>query len=231
MVLVVIAPKIGLIPPEVMGSGEVSVCRLDGATSLPISLFHFGERGSTVLAPIIKEVLMFRTSRVRPGFDVSDSMVLVSGAVITASSAATADNPRGAHLELNGTLHANKTVPVGDDRTNLAADSRNAERRLSTFETSGRLTTLGKVSGSFGLVEDSDTPWGELPNLSNLTLDLCNHAGSVRLTLSPSPTNRYQFRLSGGTGSYSAAYGSGSLTITFRHSSNEYLLRVQSTRG
>ena len=97
---------------------------------------------------------------------------------------------------------------------------------LSYFDTSGRLSTLGKVSGSFGPNEATDVASGQLPNLSNLTLELSNHAGSVQLTLSPSSTNDYRFRVSGGTGSYAAAYGSGVLTITFRRSSNEYLLRL-----
>lgn len=90
---------------------------------------------------------------------------------------------------------------------------------------------LGKVSGSFGPNEATDVPTGQLPNLSNLTLELSNHAGSVQLTLAQSSTNDYRFKVSGGTGSYAAAYGSGSVVITFRQSSNEYLLRLTSAKG
>jgi hypothetical protein len=117
-----------------------------------------------------------------------------------------------------------------DARLPLAADSQIEDGALSYFDTSGRLSTMGKVSGSFGPNRATDPPLGQLPDLSNLTLELSNHSGSVQLTLSPSTTNDYQFTLSGGTGKHAVAYGSGSLTITFRPSSNEYLLRLQSAK-
>ncbi len=171
---------------------------------------------------------MFRMNRLRPGFDSLEGVVLLSTGMATASRSAHVDTLPGVHLELNGTLHGNKTVLVVDARVPVPANSHIVEETLSYFDTSGRLSTLGKVSGSFGPNEATDTPLGQLPNLSNLTLELSNHAGSVQLTLSSSSTNEYQFKVSGGTGSYGAAHGSGSLTITFRQSSNEYLLRLTS---
>ena len=173
---------------------------------------------------------MFRTNRLQPGFDSLESVVLLSTGVATASSPAHLDSVFGERLELNGTLHGNKTVLIVDPRVPLAADSQIEGGSLSYFDTSGRLSTLGKVSGSFGPNLATDSPLGQLPDLSNLTLELSNHSGSVQLTLSPSTTNDYQFTVSGGTGRYAVAYGSGSLVITFRQSSNEYLLRLQSAK-
>jgi hypothetical protein len=199
---------------------------MDGSLS-----FSFGESGSIVLAPIIKEFHMFRTNRLQPRFDLLDSMVLLSTGVATASSPAHLDTLHGVHLELNGTLHGNKTVLIFDALVPSASDSQIKGGALSYFDTSGRLSTLGKVSGSFGPNQATDAPSGQLPNLSSLTLELSNHSGSVQLTMSPSTTNDYRFKVSAGRGSYTGAYGSGSLTITFRQSSNEYLLRLQSANS
>jgi hypothetical protein len=171
---------------------------------------------------------MFRKNRLQPGLDLLDSMVLLSTGVATASSPAHLDTLSGVHLELNGTLHGNKTVSILDDWVPSASGSQVNGGTLSYFDTSGRLSTLGKVSGSFGPNQATDTPSGQPPNLSNLTLELSNHSGSVQLTLSPSTTNDYRFNVSGGTGSYTGAHGSGLLNITFQQSSNEYLLRLQS---
>lgn len=174
---------------------------------------------------------MFRMNRLRPGFDSLESIVLLSTGVATASRSVHFDTLPGVALELNGTLHGNKTVLALDAGTQAPADSHSVDGSLSYFDTSGRLSTLGKVSGSFGPNEATDVPSGQLPNLSNLTLELSNHAGSVHLILSSSSTNDYPFKVSGGTGSYAAAYGSGMLSITFRQSSNEYLLRLTSAKS
>jgi hypothetical protein len=174
---------------------------------------------------------MFRTNRVQPGFDSPDHMALFSTGVAAVSSLAQRDTRLGYRLELSGTLHGNKTVLNVDASGLLPQDSRALAGVLSSFDTCGRISTLGKVSGSFGLNQATDAAPGQLPNLSNLTLDLANHSGSVQLTLSASTTNRYLFRISGGSGSYAAACGSGSLTITFRQESNDYLLRLQSAKS
>jgi hypothetical protein len=193
--------------------------------------FPFGQIESTVLATIIKEVPMFRTNRLQPGFDSLESVFLLSTGMAAASAPAHLDSVFGERLELNGTLHGNKTDLSVDAQNSAAAESQVKGGTLSYFDTSGRLSALGKVSGSFGPNQATDVPLGQLPNLSNLTLELSNHSGSVQLTLSPSTTNHYQFTISGGTGSHAVAYGSGSLTITFRQSSNEYLLRLQIAKG
>jgi hypothetical protein len=174
---------------------------------------------------------MFRKNRLQPGFDSLENVVLLSTGVATASSPAHLDSVIGERLELNGTLHGNKTDLIVESQNPLATESQLDGDLLSYFDTSGRLSMLGKVSGSFGPNHATDALLGQLPNLSNLTLELANHSGSVQLTLSPSTTNDYQFTVSGGAGSYAMAYGSGSLTITFRQSSNEYLLRLQSATG
>jgi hypothetical protein len=175
---------------------------------------------------------MFRMNRLRPGIDSLESMVLVSTTgVARASRSARVDTLPGVALELNGTLHGNKTILAVDARASAPAGAQIIACTLAYFDTSGRLSTLGKVSGSFGPNEATGISAGQLPNLSNLTLELSNHAGSVQLTLAPSSTNEYRFKVSGGTGSYAKAYGSGSLAITFRQCSNEYLLRLSSTKS
>jgi hypothetical protein len=158
---------------------------------------------------------MFRMNRLRPGFDTLESAVLLSAGVARAARSPHVDTRPGVHLELNGTLHGNKTVLVVDARVSAPADSQVVAGTLSYF----------------GPNEATEVAVGELPSLSNLTLELSNHAGSVQLTLAPSSTNHYQFKVSGGTGSYAAAYGSGSLVVTFRQSSNEYILRLTSANG
>jgi hypothetical protein len=193
--------------------------------------FRFGESGSTVLAPIIKELVMSRANRRQPGFDSLESLLLLSTGVAAVSSSAQRDTLHGYRLELNGTLHGNKTVLILDAHVPPPADSQVLGGMVSYFDTSGRITALGKVSGSFGPNHATNAAPGQLPNLSKLTLDLSNHEGSVQLTLSPSTTNRYQFRISGGTGTYATASGSGSLTISFGPGSNEYLLRLQSAKS
>jgi hypothetical protein len=157
-------------------------------------------------------------------------MVLLSTGVATKSTVVQSDQLQGLHLELNGTLHGNKTVLILDTGAPLSADSGIIGGSISYFDTSGRVTSLGKVSGSFGPNKATDFAAGTVPNLSNLTLELANHAGSVRLTLAPSATNRYQYKVTGGAGGYADAYGSGSLTITLRSGSNDYLLALKSTK-
>jgi hypothetical protein len=174
---------------------------------------------------------MFRTNRSQPGVDTLERTAVLSDGVADPSSAWQRDTVQGLHLELNGTLHANKTNLMLDTRAPLAADSRIIGTTIAYFDTSGRLSLMGKVSGSFGPNKATDTAVGRLPNLSNLTLDLSNRTGSVQLTLAPSMTDLYQFKIAGGTGSYAAAYGSGSLTVSFREGSNEYLLVLRSGRS
>jgi hypothetical protein len=174
---------------------------------------------------------MFRTNRLQPEFDSLESVMLLSTGVAAVSSSAQRDTLHGYRLELNGNLRGNKTVLILDGQVPFPADSQVSVGTLSYFDTSGRISALGKVSGSFGVDNATNAGPGQLPNLSKLTLDLSNHAGSVQLTLSPSTTNRYQFRISGGTGSYAAASGSGSLTITLRQGSNDYLLRLQAAKS
>ena len=174
---------------------------------------------------------MFRTNRVQPGFDSLASAALLSTQVAAVSASAQRDTLQGNRLDLNGTLHGNKTVLNFDASSRLPLVSQVLRGGSSYFETCGRISALGKVSGSFGLNNGTNTAHGQLPNLSNLTLDLSNHDGSVQLTLSPSTTNYYTFRISGGTGSFAAVYGSGSLTINFRPGSNEFLLRLQSAKN
>ena len=101
---------------------------------------------------------MFRTNRLQPGFDSLESVFRLSPGVATASSPAHLDSAVGERLELNGTLHGNKTVLEVNARLPLAADSQIEDGTLSYFDTSGRLSTMGKVSGSFGPNQATDSP-------------------------------------------------------------------------
>jgi hypothetical protein len=175
---------------------------------------------------------MFRTNSLQPGFgSVVERVALLSTGAATVSSSTQRDTRHGYRLDLNGTLHANRTILSLDASVPVTADSQVSGRAASYFNTSGRVSALGKVSGSFGLNHATNAAAGQLPNLSKLTLDLSNHEGSVQLTLSPSTSNQYTFRISGGAGSYADACGSGSLTISVRPGSNDYLLRLQSSKS
>jgi hypothetical protein len=158
-------------------------------------------------------------------------MVMLSAGVAEPSYSLRVETVSSSLLELNGTLHGNRTNLILDTGAPLAAESGIIGGSIAYFDTSGRLSTLGKVSGSFGPNKATSTPSGQLPNLSNLTLELSNHAGSVQLTLAPSTTNLYQFKIAGGTGSYADGYGSGTLRITFHENSNDYRLVLRSSKS
>lgn len=81
---------------------------------------------------------MFRMNRHRSGFDTLDSVVLLSTGRATASRSPHVDARPGPHLELNGTLHGNKTILVVDARMPAPADSQIDAGTLSYFDTSGR---------------------------------------------------------------------------------------------
>ena len=55
---------------------------------------------------------MFRTNRLQRGFDSLESVVLLSTGVAAVSSSTQRDTRHGYRLELNGTLHGNKTVSI-----------------------------------------------------------------------------------------------------------------------
>ena len=174
---------------------------------------------------------MFRTNRRQPGFDSLESVLVLSPGVFATASSVLSENAQGQPLELNGTLHGNKTV------LNLDSGAR-ARRGFASyrwfdlvFRHQRATECAGKVSGSFGPNRATDFSTGELPNLSNLTLDLSNHTGSVQITLAPSATNLYQFRVTGGTGAYADAHGLGWLRVNFHEGSNEYLLVLRSVAG
>ena len=174
---------------------------------------------------------MFRTNRRQPEFDSLESVLVLSPGLSATALSVLSENAQGLPLELNGTLHGNKTVLILDSGAPLAADSQIVGGSISYFDTSGRLSAPGKVSGSFGPNNATDFSTGQLPNLSNLTLDLSNHTGSVQITLAPSATNLYQFRVAGGTGAYADAHGLGWLRVNFHEGSNEYLLVLRSVAG
>jgi hypothetical protein len=174
---------------------------------------------------------MFRTNPIQPGLDFLESVSLNFPRVAIAPSTELRDTLNGYRLDLNGTLHCNKTTLKTDAKSPPPADSQVLSGAPSYFETCGRISTLGKVSGSFGLNDGTNAASGQFPNLSNLTLHLSNHEGSVQLYLLPSATNQYTFRISRGAGSYSAVRGSGLITIISRRGSNEYLLRLESPRS
>ncbi len=154
--------------------------------------------------------------------------------MLTARAGVRADQVQSLVLDLNGTLHGNNTAVAISPAHCLAAAGHqkmhdDAPRRQ--FAISGRLSELGRVTGSFGPDTATDVPLGSLPNLGNATLELANHSGSVLLNLAAASANLYQFRVAGGSGKYATADGAGTLTLTFRECSNEYLLVLRSARN
>jgi hypothetical protein len=87
---------------------------------------------------------------------------------------------------------------------------------------------MGKVAGSLALTDTVIAP-GEKPDLGNATLTLSNMRGSVQLKMAASPSNRYIFIVSSGTGAYSTIYGSGAAVISYNQMLHEYQVVLHSS--
>jgi hypothetical protein len=99
---------------------------------------------------------------------------------------------------------------------------------VSTFNLGGKLQSVGKVAASLTLTDNLIAP-GKQPDLSNATLTLANGRGGVQVKMASSPSNRYIFIVTGGTGAYALAYGSGTAIISYNQRMHEYQIALHSS--
>jgi hypothetical protein len=158
---------------------------------------------------------MTRTAQRTLAFDSLEGKVLLSTGM--ADPAATVHRAAIKHFLLNGTL---KGIPYGSVQQNGI--------EVSSFTLTGTARSMGKVNGSLGLANPVIAP-GREPNLSNATLTLSNSRGSAQLTMAASPSNRYVFVVTSGTGSYASAFGSGTAIIAYSPRLHEYLVALRSS--
>ena len=95
--------------------------------------FKFGESGTPILAPIIKEILHVQDEQTAAGIRFFGRRAPPLSGRGPGASVVQSDSAQGLHLELNGTLHGNKTVLTLDTgcaaRRGLA-DHRRIDRRI-----------------------------------------------------------------------------------------------------
>ena len=68
-----------------------------------------------------------------------------------------------------------------------------------------------------------------MPTLSNATLTVSNMRGSIQLKMASSPSNRYVFIVTYGSGVYASAFGSGTAVITYIQRLHEYQVALHSS--
>jgi hypothetical protein len=163
------------------------------------------------------------TTRRTLAFDAMEGRVLLSSGL---RHPATAAHPAAvvhraqaqlSHVLLNGTLAG---IPFGT----VSQDG----IKVSSFTLKGKVQSMGKVVASLGLTDTLISP-GKEPDLSNATLTLSNARGSVQIKTAASPSNRYIFIVTSGTGAYASAYGSGTATISFNQRMHEYQITLRSS--
>src|SRR5262249_1038963 len=147
------------------------------------------------------EVAMSRTVRRILGFDSLEGKVLLSSGM--ADPAAAVHVAKVRRFLLNGTVSG---LPYGSIHQDGLL--------LSTFALTGKAQSMGKVTGSLNLANAMITH-GKMPDLSAATITLSNSHGSIQLTMASSPSRRYIFVVTDGTGSYATASGSGTAVIAF----------------
>ena len=121
------------------------------------------------------------------------------------------------HVVLNGTLMG---IPFGT----VSQDG----IKVSSFVLKGKTPSMGKVVASLGLADTLIAP-GKQPNLSNATLTLSNARGSIQLKTAASPSTRYVFIVTSGTGVYASAYGSGTAVISYNRRMHEYQIGLRTS--
>jgi hypothetical protein len=99
---------------------------------------------------------------------------------------------------------------------------------VTSFTLTGSAKSMGKVSGAFDLNDPLIAP-GRKPNLSNATVNLFNARGSVQLRMAVSPSNRYVFVVTSGSGAYESAFGSGTAVITYNRRMHDYQVVLHSS--
>jgi hypothetical protein len=118
---------------------------------------------------------------------------------------------------LNGALHG---LPYGSIEQNGFV--------ISSFSLVGKAQSMGKVSGSLDLANPF-IAHGKLPNLSGARLTLFSQQGAVQLMMASSPSHRYVFVVTSGTGSYASVSGSGIAMISFKRRMLQFEVKLHSS--
>jgi hypothetical protein len=168
---------------------------------------------------------MSRTVRRALAFDAMEGRVLLSGGMghpaAVAHPAAIMQVHRSkatvSHILLNGTLVGIPFGSVGQDGI-----------VVSSFPVKGKVLTMGRVTGSLVLTDTTIAP-GRQPDLSNATLNLGGPRGGVQIKTAAGPSNRYVFIVTGGSGAYASAYGSGTAVISYNQRMHEYQIVLRSS--
>src|SRR5690242_753205 len=168
---------------------------------------------------------MSRTVRRALAFDAMEGRVLLSdgmghpaahahrAAIVQVHRAKAAVSP----ILLKGTLVG---IPFGTvTRDGIA---------VSSFPLKGKVPTMGRVTGSLLLTDTIIAP-GRKPDLSNATLNISSRRGGVQLKTAAAPGNRYVFIVTGGSGAYASAYGSGTAVISYNQRMHEYQIVLRSS--
>ena len=158
---------------------------------------------------------MLKTRRRIPQFDSLEGKVLLSTGI--ADPAATVHRGAAKRFLLNGSLSG---LPNGSPGINGYTET--------SFPVAGRLTSMGKVDGSFRL-ENAFIPIGKKPDLNGALLTLENSKGSVQLAIAQSNKHQYKFTVVSGTESYALKSGSGTMAISSPQSALNLVIKLHST--
>lgn len=161
---------------------------------------------------------MPRTARRALAFESMEGRILLSHWMDHHPVAMHRDRAAMTHFLLNGSLVGIPFGTVGPDGI-----------KVSSFTLTGRTRAMGKVAASLAMTDNIIAP-GKQPDLSNATLTLNNHRGSVQIKTAASPGTRYIFIVTGGTGVYSSAYGSGVAAIRYNSRMHEYQIALRSSK-
>jgi hypothetical protein len=170
---------------------------------------------------------MSRTVRRALAFDAMEDRVVLSGGAGLAAAAAQVQRapiPQVhrakvgvSHIPLNGVVAG---IPFGTVSQGGIA--------VTSFPLKGNLQSMGKVTGSLVLTETTIAP-GRQPDLSNATLNFSGRRGGLQLKTAAAPRTRYIFIVTGGTGAYASAYGSGTAVISYNGKLHEYQIALRSS--
>jgi hypothetical protein len=161
------------------------------------------------------EVPMLNTKRRVPQFDCLEGKILLSTGM--AEPAATDHRDAVKRFVLNGSLSG---LPNGSPGIEGYTET--------SFPVTGRLASMGKVSGSFAL-EDAFIPTGKKPDLSGASLSLENSKGSIQLNIAQSTKHQYKFTIVSGTESYVSVSGSGTMIVSSPRSTLDLVIKLNST--
>jgi hypothetical protein len=168
---------------------------------------------------------MSRTVRRALAFDAMEGRTLLSSGMghpaAVAHRAAVVQVHRAkaavSHILLNGVVVG---IPFGTITQDGIA--------VSSFPLKGKVLSMGRVAGSLLLTDTIIAP-GRQPDLSNATLNLSGPRGSVQIKTASAPGTRYVFIVTGGSGAYASAYGSGTAVVSYNQRMHEYQVSLRSS--